>query len=331
MSKIRFSLGALGRALALGSVALFASAASVQAADWPTKPITLIVPFPPGGGADTVGRYYAEQLSAALGQPVVVDNKPGAGTAIAAEAAAKANADGYTLSLATAGQLTILPHLATNLRFDPLKDFAPVGVLASIPNVIAVNDNLQVDSLQELIAAAKARPGDITYSSCGNGTLCHLSGELFKNLSGTDLLHIPYAGSAPAITGLLGGQVDVAVDTLTILAPQIRAGKVTGLALSSTERSPLLPEVPTAAEAGLEGFVVSGWFGIVAPAATPAPVIERLSREIAIIAASPLTTERFAENGITVENTTPEEFANIIQADYQRWAGVIAEAGVKIE
>ena len=258
------TLPAFLRRLTFGTLMLACSAS--WAAEWPSKPLTLIVPFPPGGGADTIGRYYAEQLSSALGQPVVVDNKPGAGTAIAAEAAAKAKPDGYTLSLATSGQLAVLPNLVDNLRFDPEKSFAPVSVVGSIPNVIAVNGNVEAKDLQQLIAAAKARPGTISYSSCGNGTLCHLSGELFKSLAGVDLLHVPYKGSAPAVTALLGGEVDVAVDTLTILAPQIQAGKVRGLALASAQRSPLLPDVPTAAEAGLPGMETAGWFGIVLPA-----------------------------------------------------------------
>ncbi len=323
------SLHTLTRRLAFGALLMVSSAA--WSATWPAKPLTLIIPFPPGGGADTIGRYYAEQLSSALGQPVVVDNKPGAGTAIAAEAAARAAPDGYTLSLATAGQLTILPNLADNLRFDPEQSFAPVSVVASIPNVIAVNDNLAVKDLQGLIAEAKARPGAISYSSCGNGTLCHLSGELFKSLAGIDLLHVPYKGSAPAVTGLLGGEVDVAVDTLTVLAPQIQAGKVHGLALTSAQRSPLLPDVPTVAEAGLPELESSGWFGIVLPAATPGEIVERLNREIGTIAKSQQTAERFRQNGITVEYSSPEQFARIIHDGRVRWGKVAKESGAQIE
>lgn len=326
----RFTLRKLGAGLLLAGLALSPVLAQAEVA-WPSKPLTLIIPFPPGGGADTIGRYYADQLSSALGQPVVVDNKPGAGTAIAAEAAAKAKPDGYTLSLATAGQLTILPNLADNLRFDPETSFAPVSVVASIPNVIAVNGNLGVTDLQGLIAAAKAKPGAISYSSCGNGTLCHLSGELFKSLAGIDLLHVPYKGSAPAVTALLGGEVDVAVDTLTILAPQIQGGKVRGLALTSAQRSPLLPDVPTAAEAGLPGLETSGWFGIVLPAKTPQAIVERLNQEIGTIAKSEQTAERFGQNGITVEYTTPEEFARIIREDRVRWGKVAKESGAQID
>ncbi|MNM19506.1 Tripartite tricarboxylate transporter family receptor [compost metagenome] len=311
--------------LALGAVTL------AQADAWPSRPLTLIVPFPPGGAADTVGRYYAEQLATSLGQPVVIDNKPGAGTAIAAEAAAKAKPDGYTLSLATAGQLAILPNLQDNLRYDPITSFTPVAVLASVPNVVAVGAQAKVDTLQALIDQAKARPGALSYSSCGNGTLCHLSGELLKNLARVDLLHVPYKGSAPAVTGLLGGEVDVAVDTLTVLAPQIQAGKLKGLVLTSSERSPLLPNVPSASEVGLPGFVASGWFGVVLPKGADPALVERLSREIETIASKPQTAERFGQQGISVEHSTPASFAQVIADDKARWGEVIRTAQVHIE
>jgi tripartite-type tricarboxylate transporter receptor subunit TctC len=312
------------------AMSVVAPPALAQADAWPTQTLKLIVPFPPGGAADIIGRHYAEQLSHALGKPVVVDNKPGAGTAIAAEAAARAT-DGHTLSLATSGQLTILPNLQSNLRFNPLKDFAAVSVVASVPNVVAVNPDLKVNTLAELTAAAKARPGKIGYSSCGTGTLCHLTGELYKNLVGADLLHVPYKGSAPAVAAVLGGEVGVAVDTLTILAPQIKAGKLKGLALTSTKRSPLLPDVPSAAEAGLPDFVVSGWFGIVLPANAPPTVVERLNREIAVIAQSQKTAQHFAQNGITVEQSSPAAFAKLIRDDHARWGQVIRVSEVKLD
>lgn len=330
MNKTRTLTAALA-GLTLGVLSSLAHAETVAEKNWPSRPLTLIVPFPPGGAADTVGRYYAEQLSTSLGQPVVVENKPGAGTAIAAEYVAKAKPDGYTLSLATAGQLTILPNLQSDLRYDYQKDFTPVAVVASVPNVVAVNASSKINSLQELISDAKARPGALSYSSCGNGTLCHLSGELLKNQAQIDLLHVAYKGSAPAVTGLLGGEVDIAVDTVTVLAPQIKAGKLKGLVLSSAERSPLLPGVPGAVEAGLPGFVASGWFGVVLPKDAPAPIVERLSKAIEVIANAPQTAERFAQNGISVEKSTPAGFAKVIADDHQRWGEVIRAAKVKIE
>ncbi|MFV9474534.1 Bug family tripartite tricarboxylate transporter substrate binding protein [Advenella sp. RU8] len=322
------TLNKIAKSFAVAGMAILCSVA--HAADWPSKTITLIVPFPPGGGADTIGRYYAKELSNALGQPVVVSNKPGAGTAIAAEAAAKAKPDGYTLSVATTGQLTILPNLAKEIQFDPIKDFVPVSLVASVPNVIAVNPKVNVDSLQDLIALAKERPGALTYSSCGNGTLCHLTGELFKSLVSVDLLHVPYKGSAPAITGLLGGEVDVSVDTLTILAPHIKSGKVKGLALSTQKRSPLLPAVPTAAEAGLNDFEVSGWFGIVAPANTPQEIVDKLNLEIKKISELPSTEDSFIKNGITVEYSTSADFSKMISRDFGKWKDIIGKAEIQL-
>ncbi|BBF93005.1 Bug family tripartite tricarboxylate transporter substrate binding protein [Blastochloris tepida] len=310
---------------------MFGQASFAVADTWPSKPLRLLVPFPPGGAADTVGRIYAEKLSEALKQPVVVENKPGAGTAIAAEAAAKAAPDGYTLSLAPAGQLTILPHLNPAIPYDPVKDFAPVSLLASVPYVVGASAETPVATLQELIAKVKAEPGKLTYSSCGNGTLCHLSGELFKSLTGTDLLHVPFKGSAPAVQALLGGQVDLAFDTLTVLAPQVKAGKVKGLAITSAARSPLLPDVPTAREAGVPDFVVASWFGLVVPAATPKDIVDRLSREIADIAALPAVRERLAAQGLDAIASTQAEFARVIGEDYERWGKVVQASGAKLD
>lgn len=299
-------------------------------ANWPSRSIKLIVPFPAGGAADTIARIYGEKLSEALKQPVVIENKAGAGTAIAAETVAAADPDGYTLSLAPAGQLTILPHVNTAIKFDPFKSFAPVSTLASVPYVLAASPDASVSSMQELIAAARKEPGKFTYSSCGPGTLCHLSGELFKSLTSTDLLHVPFKGSAPAINALLGNQVNLAFDTLTVLAPQIRDGKVKGLAVTSRERSPLLPNVPTAAEAGVSDFVVDSWFGLAVPAATPTSIIERLNAEVIRIGKLPDVRERLESQGLTVTTSTPEAFAQTIRADYDRWGRVVDAAGAKL-
>jgi tripartite-type tricarboxylate transporter receptor subunit TctC len=320
----RFIVAALAM---LGVLTTLSTTVQAQNDDWPSKPIRLIVAFPPGGASDAVGRFYAEQLSIALKQPIVVDNKPGAGTAIAAEAAAKAAPDGYTLSLAPAGQLTILPHINKNLRYDPFKDFIPIAEVASVPYVIAVSTATSANTLAELIALAKKEPGKITYSSCGTGTLCHLSGEFFKSLTDTDILHVPYKGSAPAITALLSNEVNIAFDTLLILAPQVKAGKVKGLAVSSAVRSPLLPDVPTAAEAGLADYELTSWFGFVAPAGTPPAIIARLNKELTRIAQLPATKEKLAEQGLEAHSTTPEEFAALIRADSKRWGELVEKSG----
>ena len=317
--------------VASGLLAVTSTGASADAVNgWPSRSIKLIVPFPAGGAADTIARIYGEKLSEALKQPVVIENKAGAGTAIAAEAVAAAEPDGYTLSLAPAGQLTILPHVNTSIKFDPFKSFAPVSPLASVPYVVAASPDAKVSNLHELIAAAKKEPGKFTYSSCGPGTLCHLSGELFKSQTGTDLLHVPFKGSAPAINALLGNQVNLAFDTLTVLAPQIRDGKVKGLAVTSRERSPLLPNVPTAAEAGLSDFVVDSWFGLVVPASTPVPIVERLNAEVIRIGKLPDVRERLEAQGLSVTTSTPEAFSRLIRADYERWGRVVDTAGAKI-
>jgi tripartite-type tricarboxylate transporter receptor subunit TctC len=317
---------------AAGLIAAPLAVPMAQAADaWPSKPLRLIVAFPPGGASDIVGRIYAERLAEALKQPVIVDNKPGAGTAIAAEAAAKAAPDGYTLSLAPTGQLTILPHLNKAIPYNPLKDFAPVSIVGSVPYVIAANPAVPVNNLKELAALAKGKPGKITYSSCGNGTICHLSGELYKSQTGTDLLHVPYKGSAPAITALLGGEVDLAFDTLSILAPQIKSGKVKGLAISSKERSPLLPNVPTAVEAGLPQYTVESWFGIVVPAGTPQDIVKRLNAELVKIASQPEVKAKLAGQGVEAVSTTPEKFAEQIRSDYAQWGKVVQASGAKLD
>ncbi|MDR0674619.1 MAG: tripartite tricarboxylate transporter substrate binding protein [Zoogloeaceae bacterium] len=314
--------------LAFASVA---PALHAQEANWPSRSIRLIVPFPPGGACDTIARIYGEKLSESLKQPVIIENKPGAGTAIAAEFVARSSPDGYTLAVAPAGQLTLLPNLNKKVAYDPFRDFAPISLLASVPNIIAAHPSLPVNDLRELIALAKAKPGEITYSSCGSGTLCHLTGERFKTQTGVDLLHVPYKGSAPAITALLGGEVNLAFDTQTVLSPQIKAGKVKALAITSAERSPLLPHIPTAVEAGLPGFVIEGWFSLVAPAATPKAIVKKLNEALDAISQTPEVRERFAAQGLSTLHSTPEELARLIRTDHAIWAKVIQNTGATLD
>ncbi|MBR0916219.1 tripartite tricarboxylate transporter substrate binding protein [Bradyrhizobium japonicum] len=312
------------------AASLFTSGSAAMASEWPNRSIKLVVPFPPGGAADTVARVYADKLTVALKQPVVIENKAGAGTAIAAEAVASADPDGYTLSLAPAGQLAILPHINKEIRYDPLKSFVTISNLATVPYVLAAAPDTPVANAKELIAAARKDPGKLTYSSCGPGTLCHLSGELFETQTGTRLLHVPFKGSAPAVNALLGNVVNLSFDTLTVLAPQIRDGKVKGLLVTSRERSPQLPDVPTAAEAGVTDFVVDSWFGLVAPAGTPAEIIRRLNAEIVRIGALPDVEARLDAQGLRVTTSTPEGFTDTIKADYGRWGKVIKDSGVQV-
>ncbi len=301
------------------------------AAEWPSQPLKIVVPYPPGGAADTVARIYADALGESLGQTVLVDNRPGAGTAIAAELVAGSAPDGYTLALVPTGQLTVLPHIVKNLKFDPQKSFAPISLLAYTGVVIAANDKVPASNLQELVALAKAKPGELSYSSSGSGTIIHLAGEYFRLTSGTDLLHVPFKGSAPAVSAVLGGNVDVAVDTLTILAPQIQGGKLRGLAIASHERSPLLPDVPTVAESGYPDFEVTSWFGLSAPAATPAPIVQRLNAEIAKAAAAPAVKAKLASQGLVAWPSTPEAFAEQVCKDSATYGEVVAKSHITFD
>lgn len=318
-------------AVPLLAVLSFALPLTAAAEAWPSKPLKLIVPYPPGGAADTVGRIYADALSESLKQPVVVENKPGAGTAIAAEYVANGAADGYTLNLVPTGQLTVLPHIARNLKFDPFKSFTPVSLLAYTGVVIAANNEVPVQDLPELVAQAKAAPGEFSYSSSGSGTIIHLAGEYFRLTTGTEILHVPFKGSAPAVTAVIGGDVNLAVDTLTILAPQIKGDKLKGLAIASPERSPLLPDVPTVAELGYPGFEVRSWFGLNVAAGTPAEIVERLNAEIVKAAASPTVQEKLAAQGLSAWPSTPTEFGEQIRSDYEKYERVVRESGITFD
>lgn len=315
---------AAGMALAVASL-------PVQADAWPTRALRLVVPYPPGGAADTVARLYADRLGQRLQQTVVVENRPGAGTAIAAEHVAKSPADGYTLALVPTGQLTILPHVVKDLRFDPLAGFAPVSLLASTAVVIAAAPGQPASSLLQVVEQARARPGQLTYSSSGSTTIIHLAGEYFAATAGISLQHVPFKGSAPAVAALLGNQVDLAFDTLTILAPQIKAGKIKGIAIAAAERSPVLPDLPTVAELGYPGFEVRSWFGLAAPAGTPAEVVQRLNREVAAVAAQPALREALAAQGLTPWPSSAAAFAQQIRADHARYGQVVQAAGIRFD
>ncbi|MDR3212437.1 MAG: tripartite tricarboxylate transporter substrate binding protein [Azoarcus sp.] len=328
---MQFSFAKTVMGAVLLAAQFIAPVVQAQGSAYPNKAIKLIVPFPPGGAADTIARIYGEKLAESFRQPVIVENKPGAGTAIAAEFVARSAPDGYTLSLAPAGQLTLLPNLNKKVAYDPLKDFAPVSLLASVPYIIAANHALPVGNARELIAHAKAHPGKVTYASCGSGTICHLSGELFKTQNGIDLLHVPYKGSAPAITALLGGEVDLAFDTLTILSPQVKAGKVKALVITSAERSPLLPNVPTAKEAGFADFEVDSWFSLVAPAGTPKDIVDKLNATLGQIARQPEVREKLATQGLSTLSSTPEKLAELIRSDYARWGKVVETSGATLD
>lgn len=305
--------------------------ATGQAQTYPTRAITLIVPFPAGGTTDILGRFVGQALSAAWNQPVVVENRGGAGGNIGAAAVAKAAPDGYTLLVGTVGTHAINASLYTKMPYDALKDFAPVTQIASVPNMLVVTPSLPVGSVTELIAYAKANPGKLNMASSGNGTSIHLSGELFKVMTGVDMVHVPYKGSAPALNDLMGGQVQLMFDNMPSALPQVKGGTLKALAVTTATRSPAMPDLPTVAEAGVPGFEASSWFGVFAPAGTPKEIVAKLQTEIARILKSPEMTERLAQQGAVAVGNTPDEFGAYVQSELVKWAGVVKASGARVD
>ncbi len=290
----------------------------------------MIVAVPPGGPADTLARLIAPRLTAAIGQPVVIDNRPGANGNIAYETTARAVPDGYTFVLVAAG-VAINPSLYREVQYDPLKDFAPITQGIAVPNILIVHPALAAASVRELIALAKARPGQIAFASAGNGTSGHLALELFRQSSGIDVIHVPYKGGGPALTEVMAGQLQALFSIAIAAMPQIRGGKVRALAITTAKRSPLAPELPTIAESGFPGFEVVGWFGWLAPAKTPPDIVARLHREITRILVEPATRERLLALGADPVGDTPQAFGAFIKSEHAKWAGVIRQAKIQAE
>jgi tripartite-type tricarboxylate transporter receptor subunit TctC len=318
--------------LAIVAAAVAAPFAFAQsAANYPAKPMRLVVPFPAGGTTDILARAVAQKLSETWGRQVIVDNRPGAGGNIGSDLVAKATPDGYTLLMGTVGTHAINPSLYKNMPYDHVKDFAPVILVAGVPNVLVVNPSLPVHSVPELIAYAKANPGKLNFASSGNGTSIHLSGELFKAMTGVEMTHVPYKGSAPALTDLIGGQVQLMFDNLPSSLPFIKAGKLRALAVTSGARAAALPDLPTLAESGLPGFEASSWFGVLAPAGTPRDIVARLNGAIAGWLASPEAKEKLLAQGAIAAGGTPEDFARHIGAETSKWAKVVKASGAHID
>jgi tripartite-type tricarboxylate transporter receptor subunit TctC len=314
----------------LKAVALFIALTGAAAAqDYPAKPVRLIVPFPPGAINDTIGRMIASGLSARLGKQFVVDNRAGAGGVIGSELAANAPKDGYTLLIVSLVN-AVNPWLY-KLPYDPIGSFAPIAAIASAPNVLAVHPDLPVKSVQELIALAKAKPGQVQYASGGVGSFQHLGGELFKLLAGVDMLHVPFKGGGPAMIDVVGGHTKVIFATTITALPQVRAGKLRLLAVGGKARSPVLPDVPTIAEAGVPGYEVANWIGIVAPAGTAAPIIAKLQQEIAAIQGSPEVQKQLASEGVDAVRMGAAEFGPFMAAELGKWERVVKEGGIKPE
>ena len=318
------------RRLAL-AVVMVCIAPGAFAQVYPNHAIRLVVPFPAGGTTDILARAAAQKLTESLGQPVVVDNRPGAGGNIGADVVAKSAPDGYTLLMGTVGTHAINPSLYTKMPYDHVKDFVPVVLVAGVPNVLVVNPSVPVNSVADLIKLAKSKPGAINFASSGSGTSIHLSGELFKTMAGVDMTHVPYKGSAPALTDLIGGQVQVMFDNLPSALPQIKGGKLRAIAVTSLKRAPVLPDVPTIAESGLPGFEASSWFGVLAPAGTPAPVVARLNAEVNKWLQSPEAREQLLAQGAVAAGGTPEQFAAHIRAETEKWAKVVKASGAKVD
>jgi tripartite-type tricarboxylate transporter receptor subunit TctC len=318
------------RALAL-FVVLLACAAVASAQTWPTRPVRIIVPSPPGDGSDAVARAVADKLTTALGQPFVVENKPGAGGVVGAEQVAHAPADGYTLIMGNAGSHGINAAVYTQLNYDVVRDFAPITLIAQSPNVLVANADAKIRSVKDLIDLARANPGKLDFASGGQGSSAHMSMELFKFMTHTDLNHIPYKGATPALTDIIGGTVPVMFVNLPPAMGHIKSGKVRALAVTTAQRWPALPDVPTVAEAGVPGFETVAWFGLLAPAATPRPVIDRLAREVQAIVQMPDVRARIEATGAAAVGTTPEAFAQRIASDVDKWKRVAAAAKIHID
>jgi tripartite-type tricarboxylate transporter receptor subunit TctC len=297
---------------------------------YPSKPIRIIVPYTPGGFNDTLARTLGQKLNEKWGQPVVVDNRPGGGTTIGTGLAAKAPADGHTL-LVVSFAFGVNPSLYAQLPYDTQRDFAPVVLAAGTPNIVVVNPQLPVKSVRDLIALARSKPGKLNYATAGNGSSNHLSMEMFKRMTGVDIVHVPYKGSSPAVTDLIGGQVDVMFDNVPNVLQHIKAGKLRGLAVSSRERSPFAPDLPTVAEAGVPGFDVSVWFGVVVPSGTPKDVVSRLNAEINRILKLPGVVELFHKQGVEPLGGTPDAFAAFLRDQTTKWAKVVKDSGAKAE
>lgn len=314
---------------ALLALVLICFSINANSQTWPAKPLRYIVPFPPGAFNDTLGRTLSAELSRTLGQPMVVDNRPGGNSIIGTEAAAKSPPDGYTL-FGAALPFSVIQSLYKT-SFDVTKDFAPITLAGISANLLVAHPSFPPNSVKELIEHARRNPGRINYGSSGNGTSVHLSMELFKSMTKTFMLHIPYRGSAPVVADLIGGQVDVMFDNVPNVIGHVRAGKMKALAVTTTQRAALAPEVPTVAEAGVPGYDLSVWFGVLAPAGTPRDIVARLNAEITRVLNSVEVKARFALQGVEVRTSTPEQFGEFLRAEVVRWARVIKEADIRAD
>ena len=319
--------------IAVVTVTVFAAliVASVNAQNYPVKTVRIIVPFPAGGSTDIIGRVVAEQLTAAFGQQVIVDNRPGANGVIGTDLVAKAAPDGYTLLMGGIGSLSINPAIYSKIPYDPVRDFTAIIQIAQVPNVLVVHPSLPVKTVRELIALAKASPGKLSFSSSGSGSSDHMSGELFKSLAHVDLVHVPYKGGAPAITDAIAGQVSMTFSNQPTALPHVKSGKLRGIAVTSIKRSSAAPELPTIDESGLKGFDVSSWVGVNAPANLPREIVARVNAEIVKGMNAPAGRERLSQLAFDPVLSTPDQYAAHIKSEVAKWAQVAKTAGAKLD
>jgi tripartite-type tricarboxylate transporter receptor subunit TctC len=315
------------RALAVGLSALLWPALAM-AEDFPTKPIRLIVPFPPGGPNDIIARVVGQRMSELFKQPIIIDNRGGQAGVLGTDAVAKSNPDGYTIGIVSASALAISPTME-KVAYDASKDFAPITLVATVPEMLVVASSVPAKNMTELVALARAQPGKLNFASAGTGGLPHLAGELFKLTAKLDIVHVPYRGAAPAINDLLGQQVQMTFLDLPVILPQIKAGNLRGIALGAPARAPTAPDVPTTAEVGMPDLLIQNWYGMIAPAATPPAVVATLNRVANEAMADPSVKEKMADQGLTLAGDTPEHFRQFIDAETKKWATVIKEAGVE--
>jgi tripartite-type tricarboxylate transporter receptor subunit TctC len=305
------------------------SAARAQAAGWPNRPVRIIVAFPPGQATDQAARALAQRLSETMGQQFVVENRPGAASIIGSEAAARAPNDGYTLFMGSSGSLAVNPGMYAKLPYDPIRDFVPIGLALKVPFFLVVNPSVPARSVAELVAYLKANPGKVNFGTAGNGASNHLSAEYFRSVAGVDMVHVPYKGSPPAVTDLLGGQISVMFETGPLTVPHVKTGKLRALAVASAQRSSALPELVTIAESGYPGFEAVGWAGLLAPAGTPREIVTRVNAEMVRSLAMPELKERFVAMGAELVSSTPEEFDAYIRSETAKWGKVIKDVGIQ--
>jgi tripartite-type tricarboxylate transporter receptor subunit TctC len=323
MEKLRYAAAVMGAVLTL------AATPAAYAQDYPTRPLRIVVAFPPGGPTDFVGRIVAEKMTSLLGQRVYIDNKPGANGTMGGGDVAKSDPDGYSLFLTTAGAVTVSPHILSNMPFDTLKDFAPVALVTKVTEVMVVKPGLGVKSVKDLVALAKAKPGTIPFASTGIGSPPHLAQEMLDASAGVQFLHVPYRGAAPALTDLLGGQVEVTVLDVPVVIAQIRAGTLLPIGVASDKRDPLLPDVPTFAEQGYPNTDASSWYGLLAPAKTPPAVIAKLNKAVIDALADPGVHEKLVNAGATPAADTPDAFGTFLKAEYEKWGKIVKDRGIK--